>query len=228
MSWGRAIVGTLLILLGAGYLLGQLGVWDFGAILAVWWPLILIVIGVIQLATRSAPLIGAAIVIVVGLVFQGLTLRLFPENAWALIWSALLVIVGLWLLIGRGFRPAAGTSSAEVINVFALFGASNAGEHRHHLPRRQRHHAVWWSRCGPEGVETGARGRPASKSRLSSEAPRSWCRRSGQSRRPGCPSWAAGATKPIRPIPAPASHTPGVMLCHVRRDRRRQLSMAKV
>lgn len=122
---GRAIVGTLLILLGTGYLLGQLGVWDFGEILAVWWPLILIVIGVIQLATRSAPLIGAAIVIVVGLVFQGLTLRLFPENAWALIWSALLVIVGLWLLIGRGFRPAAGTSSAEVINVFALFGASN-------------------------------------------------------------------------------------------------------
>jgi predicted membrane protein len=122
---GRTIIGTLLILLGAGFLLGQMHVWDFGAILGTWWPLILIVIGAIQLATRSAPVVGAIIVIVIGLVFQALTLHLLPVNAWPLFWSALLVVVGLWLLVGRGFRMAEATSSAEVISVLALFGASN-------------------------------------------------------------------------------------------------------
>jgi predicted membrane protein len=122
---GRTILGTLLIIIGAGFLLGQMGVWDFGSIFGTWWPLILIFIGVVQLISRSAPLIGAVIVIVVGVVFLGLTLGIFPDNTWALVWSALLVIAGLWLLFARGFQPASSASSDDMVRVFAIFGASN-------------------------------------------------------------------------------------------------------
>jgi len=122
---GRTIFGTLLIVIGAGFLLGQMGVWDFGSILGTWWPLILIFIGVVQLISRSAPLIGAVIVIVVGVVFQGLTLGIFPGNSWALVWSALLVIAGLWLLFARGFHPVSSASTDDMVRVFAIFGASN-------------------------------------------------------------------------------------------------------
>jgi hypothetical protein len=122
---GRTILGTFLILIGAGFLLGQLGVWDFGAVFATWWPLLLIFVGAVQIINRSAPLIGAMILIMVGLVFQGLTLGIFPGNTWALVWSSLLVIAGLWLLLARSFRPAASASSEDSLSVFALFGASN-------------------------------------------------------------------------------------------------------
>ncbi len=122
---GRTIFGALLIIVGAGFLLGQMGVWDFGSIFGTWWPLILIFLGAVQVINRSAPLIGAVILIVVGLVFQGLTLGVFPGNVWALVWSGLLVVAGLWLLFGRGFQPAAGASSEDTVRTFAIFGASN-------------------------------------------------------------------------------------------------------
>jgi predicted membrane protein len=122
---GRTIFGTLLIVIGAGFLLGQMGVWDFGAIFGTWWPLILIVIGAAQIVTRSAPLIGASIVVVVGLVFQGLTLGIFPANTWPIVLSGLLVVVGLWLLVGRRFQPGGNVSTDEWVRVFAIFGAAS-------------------------------------------------------------------------------------------------------
>lgn len=51
----RSIFGALLIAAGLGLLLDHTGYWDFGAVLAMWWPLILIIFGGIQLVTRSAP-----------------------------------------------------------------------------------------------------------------------------------------------------------------------------
>ena len=33
---GRTILGTLLIIIGAGFLLGQMGVWEFGSIIGTW------------------------------------------------------------------------------------------------------------------------------------------------------------------------------------------------
>jgi predicted membrane protein len=122
---GRTIFGTLLIVIGAGFLLGQMGVWDFGSIFGTWWPLILIFIGAVQLIGRSAPLIGAAILVVVGLIFQGLNLGIFPGNTWALVWSALLIVAGLWLLFARGFHAPEDASSEDMVQVFAIFGASN-------------------------------------------------------------------------------------------------------
>lgn len=121
---GRTIFGTLLIVIGAGFLLGQMGVWDFGAVFGTWWPLILIVIGAVQIITRSAPLIGALIVVAVGLVFQGLALGIFPANTWPLFWSGLLVVVGLWLLLSRRIRPGADVSTEDWIRVFAMFAAA--------------------------------------------------------------------------------------------------------
>ena len=46
---GRHIIGAILILLGTGFLLDQLDIWDFSGLLGTWWPTAIILIGVIQL-----------------------------------------------------------------------------------------------------------------------------------------------------------------------------------
>ena len=56
---GRAIIGIVLVLLGIGVLAGQYTSFDVGAFVSDWWPMILVFIGAVQIATRSAPLVGA-------------------------------------------------------------------------------------------------------------------------------------------------------------------------
>jgi len=52
MSW-RVFLGVGLVVIGGGFLLDQMGVVDFGPILATWWPLILISAGAFMLLNRS-------------------------------------------------------------------------------------------------------------------------------------------------------------------------------
>jgi hypothetical protein len=55
MPRGRALFGLLLVILGAGLLLGELEVFDFRGIVRTYWPVLLIVAGILLLR-RSTPL----------------------------------------------------------------------------------------------------------------------------------------------------------------------------
>ena len=56
---GRHIIGAILILLGTGFLLDQLDIWDFSGLLGTWWPTAIILIGV-KLGRRSVPVIAGS------------------------------------------------------------------------------------------------------------------------------------------------------------------------
>lgn len=121
----RTIFGILLLAVGGGLLLDRAGFWDFGAILATWWPLALILIAAVQIVFRTAPLIGSLIVLVVGLVFQAITLDLLPSNIWAYLWPFVLIAVGVWLVFARGWSGSAQVKSEDQISSFVAFGGSN-------------------------------------------------------------------------------------------------------
>lgn len=121
----RSVFGTLLIAAGLGLLLDRAGFMDFGALLATWWPLILILIGAVQLATRSAPQVGSFILLAIGLFFQAQTLDLLPANAWSYVWPVLLVLVGVWLLAARSIRPSTQLATDDHIRSFVAFGGAN-------------------------------------------------------------------------------------------------------
>ncbi len=123
MSW-RTFVGALLILVGVGFVLDQVGLVDFGAVLSVWWPLILVAIGVLQLLTQSVPLpVGVAVTLVGGALLID-RLGLLPVNVWSLFWPLLILLAGVYLLLTRGGRGPA-VSGADRLNLLALFGGSN-------------------------------------------------------------------------------------------------------
>src|SRR5450759_635523 len=50
---------------------------------------------------RRNGLFWGIIIIVIGFLFLLDNLKLLPVSAWALIWPAFLIIIGLWLLFGR-------------------------------------------------------------------------------------------------------------------------------
>ena len=118
----RLIAGVVLVILGIGALLDQTTTFDFGGFISDWWPMLVVLVGVVQLTTRSAPLAGALVVIVAGLVLEVGALDLLPVGFWELFWPVILIAIGASLLLPRalGHRPAA--EGADTVSCFAAFG----------------------------------------------------------------------------------------------------------
>lgn len=98
----RAIAGTGLVLIGAGFMLDQLDLIEFGPLLATWWPLILVAIGVLQLATNSVPVPAGVFVILLGALFQIDRLDILDISLGQLIWPFILIVAGGYMLLSRG------------------------------------------------------------------------------------------------------------------------------
>lgn len=117
----RVIVGSVLVVIGAGFLLDQMEVIDFGSILGTWWPLILIAIGTVQLLTRSVPVPAGAFVILLGLMFQIDQLEVLDLSLGQLIWPVVLIAIGGYMLLSRRGR-ATEVESDNQIDAFVIFG----------------------------------------------------------------------------------------------------------
>jgi hypothetical protein len=99
MTRSQLVVGTALIALGALLFVDQTGAIDAWALVLRWWPLLLVASGIAQLVTRPRNVVGGLVMATIG----GLLLlwTVGPVTSLALLWPALLIGVGLWLLLGR-------------------------------------------------------------------------------------------------------------------------------
>ena len=111
-----------MVVVGFGFLLHQLEIWDFGRVLGTWWPSVLIAVALLQLVTRLAPRAGS-VMLLAGLVLQVWTLELLPENVFVYSWPLAMILVGIWLLVfrGRGRQPQ--VSSDDRLRHFVMLGA---------------------------------------------------------------------------------------------------------
>lgn len=97
----RSIFGSILVLLGLGFLLDQFNVISFNDIINIYWPIILIVIGGVGLLnSRSSKTINALLV-VFGLLFQARNLDLIDINIFRVFWPIVLIIVGIRIIFGK-------------------------------------------------------------------------------------------------------------------------------
>jgi predicted membrane protein len=110
----RSIIGLLLIVLGAAFILNNyFDIFDsFGS----WWPLLLILIGLVQLLKRASSVFGGLLLIAVGLLFLGKNLNFIPGR---LIFPLILICIGLFFIFSRigGTRQ----ENADYIRYFTLF-----------------------------------------------------------------------------------------------------------
>ena len=111
-SQGGLIGGVILIAMGSLFLLDKMRILDFdiGDIFSTWWPMFLIIPGLIMaLDSGRKNRNGAFFMIAFGLIFQVAELGLFHWWRWRNLWPLMMIAIGAWMLFehlrGRNEAP---------------------------------------------------------------------------------------------------------------------------
>lgn len=100
----RVTWGIILILAGLVLLLDQLNFLDFGDLIHIYWPSILILMGLIGLISRDSSKISNLVVLGIGLFFQLRNLGYINISVWQIFWPSILIIIGLSIIFDKGTR----------------------------------------------------------------------------------------------------------------------------
>jgi hypothetical protein len=117
----RSFIGALLLILGGGFLAEQMNLLDFSTFISTWWPLLIILFGIIQLLSRQAPPLGAAIVIAIGVLIQLTNLSILPGDFVDYFLPLLMILIGAWLIITRFTQHPGATAESDLLNYFTAF-----------------------------------------------------------------------------------------------------------
>lgn len=120
MDRGRILWGLVLLALGGVLLADQLGGAEAGAVIATWWPAVILAAGVLRLVDRPRDMSGAGVLLIVGAVLL----------VWRLGWFDLTVVIpvaliagGLWVLVRRPRDAGAALGGDRPLDLVAVFGA---------------------------------------------------------------------------------------------------------
>lgn len=118
--YGISIVGVILVILGAIWILSNLAIIDFS--FGTWWPLILIAVGVINLfGCRRINNPSAWILIALGIIFLLTTHDVFSWGDIWKFWPVILVIIGMSILFRRGGARIKGSADEDRFDETAIF-----------------------------------------------------------------------------------------------------------
>lgn len=101
---GKYFFGIILILLGVGFLLDQTNVIEFGDMISVYWPSILILIGISGLFDTKSSKLNNFIIIILGVMLQINKLGYLDYNVFSLFWPIILILIGLNIIFSKGVR----------------------------------------------------------------------------------------------------------------------------
>lgn len=119
---GRRFFGAILIVIGLGLILERLGIVpEFGAIMSVWWPTVLIVGGVLQMISMKRLSGGSIIVVIIGALLLLKNLDIVDVSIYKLIWPTIIVLVGISFLFTKGFSSNLKTSGEDTVDYFVMF-----------------------------------------------------------------------------------------------------------
>lgn len=126
-------VPILLIVLGIGWLLGNLGVWDFGDVFSDWWPILFIIGGLLSLQNNPRQFTAPFIFIALGFFLILTNLEYLPGNFWSYFWPAVIIFIGLSLLSKRSsFSGLKGLEdNSDSVNMFVVFAGQERQMHSH-------------------------------------------------------------------------------------------------
>lgn len=114
-SLTRTLAGLAVITFGMLALLGGLNVIDFGQLFDIYWPLILVLVGLLTLLSSPRDWAWPGILILAGAALQLRELSVLDFNIWALIWPTIIIAVGLSIIV-NGARTRTRNKSTESTN----------------------------------------------------------------------------------------------------------------
>lgn len=97
----RLFLGIIFIVCGMAAVCNQLGIVNVSNISSVCWPLILIVIGAERLYMIKRFNIGAAIMVLFGILFELQALHICSQNVYDFVAPSVIIIVGIFMISQR-------------------------------------------------------------------------------------------------------------------------------
>ncbi len=102
---GRILLGLVVIALGSLFLLDSAGVLDAGTTIDHWWPVVIVVLGALQLAQRPTSVVGPLVLIAAGAGLLLFTTDTVEGDVWNYVWPVAVIAVGIAVLTHwRGAR----------------------------------------------------------------------------------------------------------------------------
>lgn len=111
----QALLGLGILVIGVVALLDQLDVVDFslGDVFSIWWPTIIVFVGIAALATVPRAWFVPVMIIAVGVFFQLSRLRVIDVEVWNILWPVAIIMVGVAMLSRMGLGTQ-GTDDDEI------------------------------------------------------------------------------------------------------------------
>lgn len=122
-SLTRSITGLLIVAVGLSFLLTNLNVLPFSVAIGNWWPMFVIVGGVLILLNDRKNYLWALLVIALGIIFQLNQLNIIDVNPWQLFWPAVIIIVGVSIMTSHKV-PRKNIAASEREDVTAVLSGS--------------------------------------------------------------------------------------------------------
>lgn len=117
---GRIFIGGLIIILGTLLFLDQLNIPGIGRVFGIFWPTVIVFLGIFLILKNLRNPIAGLIILTVGIFLQIEALGLIAFSIWNL-WPIFLIIIGLSILFS--WKPASRfeKSNLEYLNSTAVF-----------------------------------------------------------------------------------------------------------
>src|SRR5699024_6403169 len=115
---------------GTGFLLHQVQVIDFPDALSTWWPVIFIIIGIIQMFYRYSFVLSGFLFVLVGAAF--LFNHLFNFNLIAYFWSLLFIFIGIFIIFAC-VTCEKRSHISEILNTFTFLSGAEIKSHSKNL-----------------------------------------------------------------------------------------------
>jgi predicted membrane protein len=130
MKGRQLILGLILILAGGGMIFDRMGFFEFGSLISVWWPMIIVAAGAVQLYRRSVSYAWGAVIILFGALMQLDRLDILNGHWIDFFWPLILIVIGVSILFPEGKRKNVfGNSTIETsedyIEQFNIFSGSD-------------------------------------------------------------------------------------------------------
>ncbi len=102
-SLSQLTAGVCIVAVGVLVLLDTLHITS-GA-LGTWWPLLLVVAGVVTLANDTRNYLWGGALLIAGILFQLRALDIVDINPWQFFWPVIIILVGLSIIVNRNSSP---------------------------------------------------------------------------------------------------------------------------
>jgi predicted membrane protein len=97
----KKLIGLIIILLGIGFLLEQLNIGWAGNFINIWWPVVVIAVGLHAWQKNRHAWFGPMIITLVGIILLLDQLKVFEKSAWEYFWPVIIILIGGRVLFGR-------------------------------------------------------------------------------------------------------------------------------